>query len=297
MNGSGSDSLLALDPETGKFVVLRVPYPLGFYSRGLDGRIDDPKAAGRAAASGPTTAPTCVWHIEGGKGTLAPVVKFQLRPEPARALRDRKIQNVEQPASCHTERHADRTPSGEGRAVQVVGVGPHDSQENLEDRMRKVLRVITLGAWALVVAGAGTALAQNKAFTAQDYVEIEQLYARYNDAIDTGNADVWVGTFTADGVFNTFKGQEALRGFVEQWKGKMNGTRLRHWNTNLRITPTADGASGAVYLMLLDVSAKPPAITSAAQYTDALVKTPEGWRFKSRATRGDTAPPPPKPVQ
>ena len=43
MNGSGSDSLLALNPETGTFVVLRVPYPLGFYSRGLDGRIDDPK--------------------------------------------------------------------------------------------------------------------------------------------------------------------------------------------------------------------------------------------------------------
>jgi uncharacterized protein (TIGR02246 family) len=160
--------------------------------------------------------------------------------------------------------------------------------------MRKALTIMTLGAWALA-AGAGTALAQNKAFTAQDYVEIEQLYARYNDAIDTGNADAWVGTFTPDGVFNTFKGQEALRGFVEQWKGKMNGTRLRHWNTNLRITPTADGASGAVYLMLLDVSAKPPAITSAAQYTDALVKTPQGWRFKSRATRGDTAPPPPKP--
>src|SRR5262249_1942053 len=37
-NGSGSDSLLVLDPKTSKWVVLRVPYPLGFYSRGLDGR-------------------------------------------------------------------------------------------------------------------------------------------------------------------------------------------------------------------------------------------------------------------
>lgn len=162
--------------------------------------------------------------------------------------------------------------------------------------MRKALRVMTLGAWALIVAGTGTALAQS-GFTAQDYIEIEQLYARYNDAIDTGNADAWVGTFVADGVFNTFKGQEGLRTFVEQYKGKMNGTRWRHWNTNLRITPTASGASGAVYLMLIDVSAKPPAISSAAQYTDELVKTPQGWRFKSRATRPDTAPPPPKPVQ
>src|SRR5207244_858116 len=42
--GTGSDSLLALLPATGRFVVLRVPFPMGFYQRGLDGRIDDPTA-------------------------------------------------------------------------------------------------------------------------------------------------------------------------------------------------------------------------------------------------------------
>ena len=40
--GSNSDSILVLDPQTRRWVTLRVPYPLGFYSRGLDGRIDDP---------------------------------------------------------------------------------------------------------------------------------------------------------------------------------------------------------------------------------------------------------------
>ena len=43
-NGSGSDSLQALLPESEEWVFMRVPYPLGFYSRGLDGRIDDPDA-------------------------------------------------------------------------------------------------------------------------------------------------------------------------------------------------------------------------------------------------------------
>ena len=47
--GSGSDSLLALRPDTGDWVVLRVPYPLGFFARGLDGRIDDPTARLEAA--------------------------------------------------------------------------------------------------------------------------------------------------------------------------------------------------------------------------------------------------------
>ena len=40
--GSTSDSLLAFLPDEEEFVIMRVPYPLGFYSRGMDGRIDDP---------------------------------------------------------------------------------------------------------------------------------------------------------------------------------------------------------------------------------------------------------------
>ena len=39
--GSNSDALLALNPQTREWTTLRVPYPLGFYSRGMDGRIDD----------------------------------------------------------------------------------------------------------------------------------------------------------------------------------------------------------------------------------------------------------------
>ena len=41
--GSNSDSLLVLDPATRQWLTLRVPYPLGFYSRGMDGRIDAPE--------------------------------------------------------------------------------------------------------------------------------------------------------------------------------------------------------------------------------------------------------------
>jgi hypothetical protein len=144
-----------------------------------------------------------------------------------------------------------------------------------------VLALALLPAWAAA-----------QSLTAQDYVDIQQLYARYNEAIDTGNAEAWADTFTADGVFNTFKGREALLGFVQQWKDKMNGLSRRHWNTNLLITPTAEGASGSVYLMLLDVSQRPPAIAATAKYSDVLVKTPQGWRFKQRTTSGDPAPKP-----
>jgi hypothetical protein len=80
LNGSGSDSLLAL--VNGKFVVLRVPYPLGFYSRGLDGRIDDPKGGWKGRGVWADYGTNLVWHIEGGTDARSALVKFQLRPDP-----------------------------------------------------------------------------------------------------------------------------------------------------------------------------------------------------------------------
>jgi hypothetical protein len=80
--GSNSDSLLVLDPRTQQWLTLRVPYPLGFYSRGLDGRIDDPGAGWKGRALYANYGTHFVWHIEGGKGTKGKLVKFQLRPDP-----------------------------------------------------------------------------------------------------------------------------------------------------------------------------------------------------------------------
>jgi hypothetical protein len=85
--GSNSDSIEVLDPNTRQWVNMRVPYPLGFYARGLDARLDNPNApAGfngwkdRAVWSNYGTH--FVWHIEGGKGTKGKEVKFQVRPNP-----------------------------------------------------------------------------------------------------------------------------------------------------------------------------------------------------------------------
>ena len=55
---------------------------MGFYSRGLDGRIDDPDAGWKGRALWSNYGTHFVWHIEGGKGTLGKEVKFQIRPDP-----------------------------------------------------------------------------------------------------------------------------------------------------------------------------------------------------------------------
>jgi hypothetical protein len=67
---------------SGKFVVLRVPYPMGFYAKGMDGRIDDPKAGWKGKGLWATYGTRTPFHAEGGKGTTSKVLHFQLRPDP-----------------------------------------------------------------------------------------------------------------------------------------------------------------------------------------------------------------------
>jgi hypothetical protein len=80
--GGGSDSLMALSPKDKHFLVLRVPFPLGFYQRGLDGRIDDPKIGWRGRGLWASYNEMVPWHTEGGKGTRGKAVHFQLRSNP-----------------------------------------------------------------------------------------------------------------------------------------------------------------------------------------------------------------------
>ena len=78
--GNENESILAL--VDGKWVNLRIPYPMGFYAKGLDGRIDDPKAGWKGRGLWTTTGTRAPFHMEGGKGTRPKVVKIQVRPNP-----------------------------------------------------------------------------------------------------------------------------------------------------------------------------------------------------------------------
>jgi hypothetical protein len=80
VTGNSSDSLLAL--VNGKFIVMRVPYPLGFFAKGMDGRIDDPNAGWKGKGVWTTWGTRTPFHSETGKGTTSKVVHFQIRPDP-----------------------------------------------------------------------------------------------------------------------------------------------------------------------------------------------------------------------
>ena len=78
--GNASEGLLAL--RDGEWVVMRVPYPLGFYTKWLDGRIDDPDGGWKGRGLYATWSTRAPFHAETGKGTPSKVVRFQFRPDP-----------------------------------------------------------------------------------------------------------------------------------------------------------------------------------------------------------------------
>ena len=68
--------------KDGQMISLRVPYPLGFYAKGFDGRIDEPQAGWKGRGLWTTSGDRTPWLREGGKGSKPIAVHFQLRPDP-----------------------------------------------------------------------------------------------------------------------------------------------------------------------------------------------------------------------
>ncbi|HEX5108773.1 MAG TPA: nuclear transport factor 2 family protein [Vicinamibacterales bacterium] len=136
---------------------------------------------------------------------------------------------------------------------------------------------------AVRVAAAGRAEGA-KAFTAEDYVEIQQLVARYAFALDTADNDgyTYADLFTADGTFNDTRGRDALAALA---RGPSRGPlHVRNYGALAIIQPTADGATGIQYVQTMDFQpgGRTGVLDRFGRYEDVYVRTAQGWRFKSR---------------
>lgn len=134
--------------------------------------------------------------------------------------------------------------------------------------------------------------------TALDYIEIEQLVAKYARAIDTcsNNGYDYADLFTPDGAFiPSFNGKpgQPLQGrdrLAQISGGGSNNCKnvgwieqgVRHIYTNHIITPTPEGATGYVDMIMIGLGGDPNKIEYDGHYEDTYVKTPQGWRFKQR---------------
>ena len=148
------------------------------------------------------------------------------------------------------------------------------------------------------VASAGAQAPKPMTLTALDYIEIEQLVAKYSRAIDScsNNGYDYADLFTPDGVFTAtingkpgprFEGRERLA--EASGGGKLGGKNVgwiqqgvRHLYPNHVITPAPTGATGVVDMLMIGLGGDPNKIEYDGYYDDVYVKTPQGWRFKSR---------------
>jgi hypothetical protein len=78
--GNASGSLLAVVND--EVITITVPYPLGFFAKGVDGRIDDAAIGWKGRGLWTTSGDRTPAHMETGKGTRPKIYNFKLRPDP-----------------------------------------------------------------------------------------------------------------------------------------------------------------------------------------------------------------------
>ncbi|HLG59323.1 MAG TPA: nuclear transport factor 2 family protein [Vicinamibacterales bacterium] len=156
-------------------------------------------------------------------------------------------------------------------------------------------RRVTL-AVALLLSVAPARAQQPAALTPQDYIGIQQLVSKYAYAIDECTkegydyADLYVpdGTFATSRngkVLNTFAGRERLAEAARGGRPDCTGVPwagIVHMLVNHVIEPAPGGATGKVYLIAIGLDGVPGKVEAQGRYEDVYVKTPQGWRFKTR---------------
>jgi len=128
----------------------------------------------------------------------------------------------------------------------------------------------------------------------EDKDAIRELLARYCFLLDGYKLKEFAALFTADGEWisrnGNAKGPEAierlLRGLVPE---PAPGKRRKHLTTNILIELTGDSATVVSNFLVVRDSEAGPVIAVAGTYDDAVVRTAEGWKFKSRRLSHDIA--------
>jgi hypothetical protein len=156
----------------------------------------------------------------------------------------------------------------------------------------------TLTAASLLALPALSQAQKPMELTALDYIEIQQLVAKYARAIDTcsNNGYDYADLFTPDGIFlpnvngRSIPGIQGRERLAEVSGGGSRGCKnvgwieqgVRHLYVNHIITPTPEGATGTVDMLMIGLGGDPNKIQHDGYYEDTYVRTAQGWRFKQR---------------
>lgn len=163
-------------------------------------------------------------------------------------------------------------------------------------RTKKVL--LTVGALLIVLPTVVVLYAQQRSakpkLSAEDWIEIRQLYSKYAIFLDTkkDNGESFASLFTEDGVYDTnavHRGHKEIAEQAAEWTRRWEVDQLpNHYSSiNVLIEPSSEGAVGTAYFVMMESHGQsgPSVTTFNGVYNDVFVKTRDGWKFKSRKFR------------
>jgi uncharacterized protein (TIGR02246 family) len=129
------------------------------------------------------------------------------------------------------------------------------------------------------------------ALTTDDVVAIEQLVAKYNHAIDSGDGSTFASTFTEDGVLEAVGASTAGREALEKFANGFGGTPMtpRHVATNILVDGEGDKATLRAYIQMYAKVGDPPTsqLTISGRYEDELRRVDGRWLFTRRSFVAD----------
>jgi hypothetical protein len=129
----------------------------------------------------------------------------------------------------------------------------------------------------------------------EDQLEIQGLAARYNHAIDSGDAEGFMATFSEKGALNAgplvVEGHSALGEFATKFASSVRAPR--HIATNLVIDGDGDVATLKAYVQMFVLTGEPgeaaqQTVTTSGKYDDVLAKENGSWKFVKRVFTADS---------
>ncbi|HKI99720.1 MAG TPA: nuclear transport factor 2 family protein [bacterium] len=138
-------------------------------------------------------------------------------------------------------------------------------------------------------------MAKASGLSAQDYAEIQNLYAAYNLCSDAGDAAGYAACFAEDGVLElqpldvVVRSRPALEAYKRQDAESRSGRYRRHHNHSLHLERQPDGTvRGRCYFHGYNgVPGELPVLADAGVYEDTLVQADGEWLFARRLLRLD----------
>lgn len=173
----------------------------------------------------------------------------------------------------------------------LIGPGSRSGTTKEKTLIRALSIICMLGISVLTVApvrAQSSTAPLERALAAADRAEITELSARFDNSLDSGDADKFVSTFVSKGELVGFWGVSRGPDQIRQAHAFMLATFARdkrHVVTNHEIVVSGDSATMFCYLVVFDRLSL--AVTGTATFTDELSRTEGEWKFVRRTLDAD----------